>query len=42
MVTVIVEKSVGDTPDQSVTCPSLELKVPIGTSVPAGFFNHAW
>ena len=42
IVTVIVGNSLGETPDQSVTRPSLELNVPIGTSVPAAFFNHAW
>src|SRR5215510_7675131 len=42
IVTVKVGKSFGETPDQSVTRPPLELKVPIGTSVPAVFFNHAW
>ena len=42
IVTVIVGNSLGETPDQSVTRASLELNVPIGTSVPAAFFNHAW
>jgi hypothetical protein len=42
IVTVRVGKSLGERPDQSVTRPSLELNVPIGTSAPAAFFNHAW
>jgi len=42
MVTVIVGKFFGDTPDHSVTCPSLELKVPTGTNTPASFLSHAW
>ena len=42
IVTESVGKSFGETPDHSVIRPSLVLKVPIGTSVPAAFFNHAW
>ena len=42
IVTVMVGKSFGDTPDHSVTVSSLELNEPIGTSVSAAFFNHAW
>jgi hypothetical protein len=42
IVTVIVGKSAGETLDHSVTGPSSELNVPIGTSVPVGCFSHAW
>ena len=42
IVTDIVGKSLGETPDHSVTRRSLELNVPIGTSVPVELFNHAW
>ena len=42
MVTDSVGKSVGDTPDHSVTWPSLELNVPTGTDAPTEFFNQAW
>jgi hypothetical protein len=42
IVTVRVGKTLGETPDHSVTRASLELKVPIGTSVPVALFNHAW
>jgi len=38
----MVGKSFGETTDQRVTRPSLELNVPIGTSAPAEFFNYAW
>jgi len=41
IVTVIVENAAGDTPDQSVTSPSPELNVPIGTPVSVPFFSHA-
>src|SRR6516225_11464849 len=40
-VTVIVGYWVGGTPDHNVTSPDW-LNVPMGTSIPAAFFSHAW
>src|SRR5215471_3376254 len=40
-VTVIVGYWVGGTPDHNVTSPDW-LNVPMGTSMPAAFFSHAW
>ena len=38
----MVGKSAGETPDHSVTVSSLELNVPIATSVPLASFSQAW
>jgi len=40
-VTVIVGYWVGGTPDHNVMSPDW-LNVPMGTSMPAAFFSHAW
>ena len=40
-VTVIVGYWVGGTPDHNVTSPDW-LNVPMGTSMSAAFFSHAW